>query len=342
MWNQISTTQCRAVLLVLIMSWATGTPSLCNRDNVYKGDWSTNRSHDGRSTAYYLCPKTHRYVATQRSLVHQLKKYSCQEQAPGRAEFNRSCELLPFPKSSALLKDNNEFVTLIGDSLMAQLYISLLCLSEQYDFPVTRMKFHSELFMRPDIPCKDQCLTNSTFLRQAGTGILYNPCAACKNGVKISFNASFFRSGKGWPSQISPRTTTLLLGSGAWHHDPVIYQDMLHGIRFFLNSLTSRGVKVYWLDLPPMDMYATVEPDKYEYFGWNKFSTYNTKSREILEPSGVIFLNTSEATRSRKILEPTIASDYMHWCNPGQYSVPSFIAETFFHLIAIAGNTASP
>ena len=283
MWSRAFSPHGRAVLLVVLLTWARGTPTLCNPHDVFNGEWRTNGSRGRNSSAYHQCPKTHRYVSSEQTLIHQLKKYSCHEHPPAQAEFRRSCKLFAFPKSSALLKDSNEFVMLIGDSLMAQLYISLLCLSEQYGFPVTRLKFSSELFMRPDIPCKDQCLTNATFLREAGTGILYNPCAACKNGVRTSFNESFFRSGKGWPSQISPRTTTLLLGSGAWHHDPVVYEEMLCGIRNFLSTLTAKGVKVYWLDLPPMDMYATTEPDKYEYFGWNKFNSYNKKSREILE-----------------------------------------------------------
>lgn len=316
---------------------------LCDKDNVFSGSWTFHQPHFTRSRAYSSCPKTLGNVSRHPFLHEHIRKYSCPNVSVSSARYNPvSCRTIQPAMASHVLTQANAYITLVGDSLMAQLYISLLCLAEQYYFPSEHIKLVSDLYLRPDIPCADQCIANATFLRLAGDDLIGNPCLACRSGKKTLFDDTFSTSSSGsWPSQIPPKTTVLIIGVGAWYHNAVnesieLYKEMLKRVGQVLGKLKKeRGVLVFWHDLPPMSMFEATEPEKYQTFGWNTWSLYNTYAKEILSPHGVIFLNTSKATLVRKLHDPSIVSDYVHWCNPGRDTIPQFVANALLHLISV-------
>jgi hypothetical protein len=147
--------------------------------------------------------------------------------------------------------------------------------------------------------------------------------------------------------------TTLVIQSGAWYNNlklgthhavegPVspteVYQQMLRELALVLGKLVKRGVKVYWLDLPPM---PTDQPHSKKY-SWASFVKYNARAESLLQQSGVVYLGTDRAIRPRKEKDPNITSanmpggDMVHWCNPGEYTAPRMFVETLMHLMATA------
>jgi hypothetical protein len=314
----------------------------CDEASAFNGSWTFHEEHNSSTRAYSSCPKTRSYVAQHAFLYEHIKKYSCTNAVFRSARYDpTSCRLIKLVQSIEVLSRRNAFITLVGDSLMAQLYVALLCTAEQHYLPAGRIALVSDLYLRPDVPCSDQCISNQTFLREAGDGLIGNPCAACKYGKRVPFDGTFSGATEGsWPSQIPRQTTVLVLGSGAWYHNKLdnpdaLYVEMLAGIGPYLGHLTAKGVAVYWHDLPPMHMYEKTEPDRFKYYGWNVWHKFNENARAILSPHGVKMLATSAATRARKVGDPGVSSDYIHWCSPGRYTVPQFVAAVLLRLLAV-------
>jgi hypothetical protein len=171
-----------------------------------------------------------------------------------------------------------------------------------------------------------------------------SPCTACDGDgrpkvIEGWLTTELERIRPFWPTNIPPQTTALVMSAGPWYNlhkgvmnAPAVYRDTLERISPFLGRLVKAGVVVIWLDVPPIVVSST--NSVYHTYGWDLFPIYNGLARDILTPHGVIFLNTSRALLARKVAQPSVSRDGLHWCNPAPDSAPSFIVQAVLHVLA--------
>jgi hypothetical protein len=334
-------------------------PPPCDLANIYHGTWKYDRSVVIHHNPFHQCPNTMRKILqSYPKLKNQITAYTCQNKSYLHAEYipspssllsgsfspSHSCTILPLHLSFKLLSSRKTKIYFIGDSLMGQLFIAFHCNMEQLLGPNHHIdsEFLPELFLRPDIPCESQCLTNSTFLDSENAKGLHQRCFGCPDGVYHPLNESFQYLSQFWPSKVLQDATHLVIGSGSWYAgyrqllSPVEeYQRMLTTIKPILESLTrAHHLNIHWLDLPPM---AYTPPPHEDIFGWNNFFLFNNLAKEIFENSSIKYLDTAQATRSRKARDVNLTDDFQHhWCNPGNNMIPTFLLRTYLHLLTTA------
>jgi hypothetical protein len=329
----------------------------CNLHNIFNGSWTYGDIIHVPSNPYQHCPLTLQSLS-QTTLKDQPNKWSCLNSSYYSARYSPySCEIRSLSHSLKLL--SNHHLTFIGDSLMGEMYIALSCAIEQHNRPPPSPPLHSpyspirhpppqsltlqfihELFLRPDFPCHPKCLTNFTFREEQKHSGLIHQCFQCSNGTQTFFNQSYLHNPKYWPSKVkNSNTTSVLLSVGAWynyfHHiyQPlVVYTQTLQKNLPIIHQLKfHHGILFYWLDVPPM---PSCSEEWCQLFGWDLYEKFNFIAKKILEPAGVIFLNTSQFTRARKEFDSNITDLFhLHWCNPGDDTVPVMLMEMYLHLL---------
>lgn len=311
----------------------------CNLHNIFHGSWEYGKTIYVTPNPYHSCPKLLKKISTT-TLRDQPGKWSCLNSSYYSAKYSPyNCDIRSLSTSLKLLQGKH--LTFIGDSLMGEIYIALSCTAERLGLHNSiTFQFIHELFLRPDFPCDSKCLTNSTFREQEIHSGLINACFQCTNGTKTYFNQSYIHNPKFWPSKVlSSNTTSVLISIGAWYNYYHLMYQPLHMYRQTLirnipifHHMKRLGILLYWLDVPPM---PTCYESWCKLFGWELFEEFNQIARELLEPNGVIFLNTSQITKPRKDYDLNITDPFrLHWCNPGPDTIPELLNQIYLHLLS--------
>jgi hypothetical protein len=311
----------------------------CNLQNIFNGSWTYGDIINVPSNPYHHCPNTLQSIS-ETTLKDQPAKWSCLNSSYYSAHYSpsSSCHIRSISHSLKLL--SHRHLIFIGDSLMGEMYIALSCAAEQYSLHHSlTLQFIHELFLRPDFPCHPLCLTNTTFLHQQIQSGLFHQCFQCSLGIRTFFDQSYLHNPKYWPYKVqTSNATSVLVNVGAWYNyfhqmiQPLeTYTQTLQKNLPIFHHLKQHGVIFYWLDVPPM---PSCSEDWCQLFGWDLFEKFNLIAKRILEPAGVIFLNTSQITRSRKEFDWNITDPFhLHWCNPGDDTVPVMLMELYLHLL---------
>jgi hypothetical protein len=235
-------------------------PPACDLANIYNGTWKYDHSVVIHNNPYHQCPNTMRKILQgYPKLKNQVKAYTCQNKTYQHAEYlppssdyparssglrssppSHHCAILPLQLSLKLLSLRKMKIYFVGDSLMGQLFISFLCNMEQV-FGTNHhiaSEFFPELFLRPDVACESECISNSTFLELENEKGYHHRCFGCPDGVYHPLNDSFPYLSQFWPSKIRHDATHVVIGSGSWYAgyrdllSPIEeYQRMLHTLR---------------------------------------------------------------------------------------------------------------
>jgi hypothetical protein len=317
----------------------------CSPDSLFLGTWKYHQLTTVSTTSnnpFGSCQNTFSDVSGFPLLSDQIRKWTCWNQSYHLASFQQlsSCSFLPWKRSIQKLKDKK--IAFVGDSLMAQLYISAQCMYESLGFPTERrnVRFFMNLMLRPDKPCYPECLRNPTATPFR--------CFSCPNGVRYEFNSSTPFYPHFWMSQIPEETFAIITGAGAWFSlvkflddtaeavpvDPVeLYFDKL--APFFHRFIHEKKMNVFWVNLPPL---THSDPSLIRLYGWNNFAFFDSYAKERLTREGVVFIDSNRAVAERKRKDANI-SDHpygLHWCNPGRSTIPEFINQAIFHLLALS------
>ena len=309
----------------------------CTISNIFNGSWSYGSKYFVPSNVYKNCPLLRHHLISS-VLSDQPRKWACHNGSYYEAKFiNLNCKIKSIHQSLRELQGKH--LTLLGDSLMGQIYISLSCLAEQLGFHnKIKINYIHDLFLRPDVPCDPRCITNSTFCNEQRNSGIFNACFQCPYGIYREFNNSYEFKSNYWPTKVRlSNTTSLILGIGAWYNNfhqimsPIeTYSNTLQRNVLILNNLTKLGIKIYWIDTPPMPSCNILCLG----YGWSIFNEYNNIAREIFNSTQIIYLNTSQVTGKRKFYDRNITPDYLHWCNPGHTTIPEFLGQIYLHLLS--------
>lgn len=101
---------------------------------------------------------------------------------------------------------------------------------------------------------------------------------------------------------------------------------MLHAVGKAVEKVAKdRGILVFWQDIPPVTSIKKAE------YGWEYFHQLNELASQILRKYGVHILRTEHAYYARKLLDPKVSGDGMHFCGPGPYSLNTMTFRLFLH-----------
>jgi hypothetical protein len=197
------------------------------------------------------------------------------------------------------------------------------------------------MFLRPDVPCDSRCVDREFHQAENDRGLI-SRCFSCyPNGSVRDFSPATYWNRPYWPSKISRKTTSVLVGVGAWYNlyhqllDPMqALNETFHIVGPLFEAIRANGTEIYWLDLPPMILPQKNSIDNHLQYAWRNFSAYNRLAKESLTPYGVVYMDTESILRPRKTLDPSLTADLLHWCIPGDSSVPMFILRLYFHLLS--------
>jgi hypothetical protein len=224
----------------------------------------------------------------------------------------------------------------IGDSLVSQTFMTASCFQEMFSFHGLHLDKIFESFLRNDIPCLPECLSNVTF-REFNRNLWYSPCSACADGIRGNFT-EYLNSPDAWMNRIPEDTLAIVMGSGPWysdwkgiHHSNLVFEETMKMISPTITKLIhKRKIIVIWQGLPPMKFDGYVPISNYD---WNHYPAKDSLARKILEPLGVHFLNVSNLIYERKFHDRNISSDGLHWCHPGVESVSAFLYQLILQII---------
>lgn len=136
----------------------------------------------------------------------------------------------------------------------------------------------------------------------------------------------------------------LLLDNGVWYnpyHDcfngSAVLNESIEVIKMQLEYLKSRNhnLTIFWLGNPPTVESFNAPDDIVKYYAFDEFATRDEFVMSVLQPIGVIFLDVIHFSKEIKAHCPSIAHDYLHWSNPGSFSIPSFLLERMLHLYVL-------
>jgi hypothetical protein len=318
----------------------------CTQDSVFLGAWKYHKLTTVSVTSsnpFSACPNTFSDVSGFPSLSDQIRKWTCWNQSYHLASFQRSssCSVLDWRRSIQRLKDKK--IYFVGDSLMAQHYISAQCMYESLRFPTERnnVRLLISSLLRPDKPCFPECFKNPSYTTKSSVF----PCLACPNGILYKFNASMSSYPHFWLSKIPDNITALIIGTGAWYNsgsislqkNPLdVYKETIDGLApYFHRFIHEKKMKVFWVNLPPI---THSDPSLIRLYGWDNFALFDSYAKERLTREGVVFIDSNRAVAERKRKDANI-SDHpfgLHWCNPGRSTIPEFINQAIFHLLAVS------
>mmetsp|Transcript_2182 Transcript_2182/g.3429 ORF Transcript_2182/g.3429 Transcript_2182/m.3429 type:complete len:363 (+) Transcript_2182:94-1182(+) len=341
---------------------------LCSYSDVIRnGSWEINY---GRQLPYLYdpwqqeCPKLLSTIQNHTYYMDQRGKYSCLKSQYSAAHYLslNGCNILPLKVSLEFLNTNHNYqlsipvpiqvphvngmnnqkaVVYVGDSLIAQMYLSMQCWMEtSLSHTYMSRYFHlvHDLFLRNDLPCDSRCEHNATFRNQH---VFLHPCWSCRDGIRHSFR-DFYADTYSWYNRLpNENVSTLIIGAGSWYNafkglinSTKTYEEMLHKMgNVFQRLRRERGTEVFWVGLPPVSLNGNLSSSLFS-FEWKFFRDKNVMAKRILEPMGVHYIDTMGLTSERKRVDPAVSADAVHWCSPGKHSIPTFLNEIIYHILA--------
>lgn len=312
---------------------------------IFQGDWVFKKEIKV-PLAYSTCPKTLKYIDSHSTLHDQIEKYNCSTYKA--AVFSPNCKMLSFHDALRRIEAKRRgsqmplLIYTIGDSLLGNLFIAGKCTIESKNVTVIS-EYFPELLFRRDVPCDPQCVTVKDYREFMATMPLLSSCEGCPDGIQHSL--SEFEYNTPWLRRIPVGTDILILGAGTWYNfyrgyinSSLTYTETIQFIAPILRYLVvTKGVDVYWLDLPPY-----VAPDEGEgkenpFYEWDKFEWKNRVAEKLLSAVGVKFIDSWSALHQRKQADIAVSdSGHLHWCTPGAFSVPAFLFHSVLHLHAVS------
>jgi hypothetical protein len=174
------------ILFVLVCKYAS-----CNSSHSSRMCHSSNHSYSNgiwkyfgpESSDFKRCPKASMMFRATEKYRNQIATYSCLNYTAA-VYSPHNCKILPLSRSLHMISSRMQpgAITFVGDSLMCQQFMAASCdfeiLNQSSDH--LRPVYINDVFLRPDIPCEDICITNETY-REANirsfparcSGILY-------------------------------------------------------------------------------------------------------------------------------------------------------------------------
>lgn len=324
---------------------------LCNLTTILHGVWqyvnhSSPHISDSMRNPWLNCPRTYSLVQLPppedyplNSVAAQISRYSCFNQTYKLARYstphchvetlnnamNSISEHISRTDKVALAKQKEKRrnrVVFIGDSLMGQIYIAAQCSLEEHHIPpqhFLNLSYYGDFFLRPDIPCDPKCIGNPTMWNVSAEKVIFPPCFACPKGVLRPFDTFIHDPIASWVENIPNDTFAVVLSSGAWYNiykglvDPVrTFEDTLIKLKPFLQHIVQqRQIEVIWVGLPPMSV-GDVEALGKNY-GWDSFPVKDDLVKKHYSDLGVHFIDTNRLLGSRKVDDPRVKSDPLHW-----------------------------
>lgn len=334
----------RAQLLLMfaLVSVARCLPLCGPSDDSFTGTWRAVRQSSPPVDVLDYCPATlaairldyQRHYVCEGNRTYDIKHFQ-----PSLCRLHALQRTLP--ELAACLGGAN--IAFVGDSLMRQQYLSLRCelervasLSGGGTLELSASFFDSH-YLRAHMPCLPACATNNTFREQNSERTRNGLCMSCAENGKPREPLPIVQ--EPWLATLPNTTRALVIGSGAWWNEARVgadesrlYLQMLSMLSPALNNLTQAGMHVLWMDIAPQGAKAL----EHSSYGWQHFGMKNEEARcklRALAPA-VIFMNTSAATAARRSSEPnSVTTAGLHWCSPGQGTVPAFITLHLAHIL---------
>lgn len=308
--------------MVNVTSFLLSVLPLCTyREIETNGSWVFPKALPRKAGSWDSCPSTLLHARNSKFIADDRKKFSCNGHNLFAARFQqRGCDLQTLEQSTKILAMNRKKIVYVGDSLMRQLYVSSLCSGEYgHTLNQSQVLYVPDLFLRNDIPCDPRCASD-TKLRQQKS--LVHPCWACrKTGIKQNFS-NYLEDANAWHHKLPQQDfSALIIGSGAWYNtfkgimnSTSTYMETLHAIGpIFQHLKTTRAIEIFWVGLPPHIFNLTTTNASTYGYEWIYFEHKDAIAKDILTPYGVTFIDTNVLTKPRKLRDPFIAADGMHW-----------------------------
>jgi hypothetical protein len=269
---------------------------------------------------------------------HPESEYLCSERSFPVAHFLPRCQVQTVLEAAPALRSclTRGKIHFVGDSINVQQHVATRCELEHAGLESLLSEYqHWSPLLRSDLPCSSRCSENTFF-----SANVEGRCKQCDISGKRSPHLPLL-SEKWYVNAQDARV--LVISAGIWYNAfqlgagsdvHQLYAETLAEIAPLLQGLVDRGMRVYWLDIPPRPDQIPGERSDYE---WDYFGPRNEQAAQVLQASapGVVFLNTTAATlplRSLRGLGQSINGP--HWCSPGPDSAPGLIARHLLHDIA--------
>jgi hypothetical protein len=319
--------------------------NVCNKGNIFVGNWSYHEiiTINQQTNPFQFCPNALKMISHDLILKDHPQKWACWNSSYYDATFHPAyCQWMGL--HDVFLKLKGKRIAFVGDSLSGQLFIAALCGLESsgFDFDHTEFKYYASAMLRPDLPCDPECLKNPKYVDPSGFIL---PCLACPDGIFWPFNGSFASYPHYWISKITPNTSAIVIGTGAWYNvwkkltDPMAsFRETVDKLApIFYDFIHHRGIQVFWIDLPPI---SDFEWEISKLFGWHLYVEYMVYAKQRLEREGVILVESNLAAAPRKLRDNNI-TNHIHWCNPGRSTLPLFIDHAIFQLLLSLSSSAA-
>ena len=339
--------------IIFVTAAFAGALPLCGpSDDSFQGVWKAERQSIAADVSEY-CPAS--LAAIRRDYQ---RGYICEKNRTYdvKTHVPSACRVLSLESAAPALTaclGGGANIAFVGDSLVKQQYWAFRCELERVaartsggqhvPWPSSTLtaSFFDSHHLRSHMPCFPACATNKTYRAQNSQATRNGACVACNpaDGKPVK---ALPTTQEPWFTTLPNTTRALVVGSGTWWNteraganESRLYRAMLSTVAPALNELTTRGIAVLWLDIPPQGASA-MEKSSY---GWKHFGTKNEEARRKLSVFAphVIFLNTTAATAARRMSAPnTVTTAGLHWCSPGNGTVTAFITQHVVHILLAA------
>eukprot|EP01038_Epipyxis_sp_PR26KG_P007839 gene7839-10646_t len=241
-------------------------------------------------------------------------------------------------KKSEANDNTKPLILFIGDSLTLQLFSSLLCSLYHFDFlSLLDVRFVYDTFLRENLPCTMGCEMKSVQVKSGVT--IKDLCRGCNRPSFTDLNTTIWKN-------IPEGTISIVIQDGAWYSQENGIDDsnfeFLKTMRliapFLQQIIKERRIEIFWVGLPPVKMHLEDSIFAHKRYDWQHYEEKSNIAKTELEKVGVQFIDQKILTQERKTIDHQISHDGLHWCNPGDYTIPSFINQIITHLIALKLN----
>ena len=319
----------------------------CSSSSIIDGVWSYGNATE--ETSWRNCPTALQWASGRYEIDYHIKAYNCSgTQAYLSATFQTTprsdCQLWSFDESVAYISSvfnrtydlPNIRIFVIGDSVGGQYAIAAKCASES--IPSNRyfhVGFLHDHTLRNDVPCVYECIDLEFRTK------FHYMCSRCEHGTAKVFDRDaedFFAN------RIPAMTNILILTSGIWYNNfklseksrpEELYNKTLINLVPILKNLVRRGVVVVWIALPVTDDCDIAPNHQGRLYGWDTFAEKNKNVETHFTNSGIIIVDANKAIMSRYKKDPKIfKGGGIHYCEPGQSSIPMFVNKLIMQSIA--------
>jgi hypothetical protein len=264
--------------------------------------------------------------------------YSCNGTL--KAVFAPVCEVPPISLLLQRLQNRMQLagkhkVLFVGDSLMYQLYHTTHCQLELANMSAFGLHMVQNFYLRSGIPCNAACSQESKPRSRLG------PCSGC---VTSPYTSELDE--KNWLNKLLTNDYyALVISTGAWYNthkglaDPFEEYKRTHAyLAPRLRDFAARGSKILWVGLPPCGRRCDpafgalkASATSFGHTSFDSFDEFAAKHIADLNIKSAHFINVSQATWGRKIIDPGSSPDGLHWCNFNTYSVPQLLLSRIFY-----------